>query len=1080
VLFLRRVLLFGIGVSLLGCAPVRTDHSEFELAGGIAVIQTGHSSAITAEAFSADGRLLLSGSEDGTLKLWEVTTGREIRTLAGHSSPITAVCFAPDGRFALSGSDSGGVMLWEVSTGRRMRSFEGQSSRIQSVAFSPAGRSVLFLSDEGLTTVSKWITSARSEVRTLERSYGRQHAFAAKQIPHGPVALSADGRLALSAIANSHDLKLWKISDGSWIRTFKGKKSLVDRTTFAATFSKDGRYVLMRSGAYGQGLVIMETSTGRSLDSVSESLRTKSGNIGRIRAAAISADSRFVLLGNEIGRGPGDKYSLLSLFEIPTGRKVRTFHKIPHRIHTAVFSPDDRFVLTGNDDATLTLWDVATGRRIRTFMGTTAKILSAAYSPHHSFSLCAADDHTLKLWNLSAGQNIRTFRGHTGNVTSVDFSPDGNHAVSGSDDKTVKLWDVSTGRDIQTFRGHSDIVTSVAFSPDVRFVLSGSKDETLKLWDIATGRAVRSFKGHEHWVSSTVFSPDGRYVLSGAKDDILILWDVVSGETIQRFEGHSGDVNAVAISPDGRSVLSGGWRGSLKLWDVATGEEIRTFKGHSGDVTAVAFSPDGHHALAGADHGLIILWRVSDGRKLQEFKGHLGTVTSLAFSSDGRFALSGSKDMTTRIWDIERGYEVVKFMSSSDGEWIIVTPDGYYNTSPEGASLLHWAYPGGLETFTFEQFESRFKKPDIIKARLSGNLEAGVPAPAMTRPPHIKMTDHLAIKETSAKSYNLKLTASALEKVKAVRVFVNGKPAVEVPMTERAKELSLDVPLFAGANRITAVAYDEKGFSSNPKYVDVTCKHRGLTKPSLYIFAVGISDYPRLPSKWQLEFAHTDAKALVEAFKNQEGKLFGEVRFNTLSNKEATVQTINDVLDALSGIDENDLAVVFMAGHGVKAQDSTFYFLTSTGSFDEPQKGGVSWTLLGNYLEKIKGRVILLLDACHSGSIVTETVVPNDELAQQLFGGGHGGVMVFSASKGRQFSLESPDIGGGFGIFTYALTQSLGPKAREADTNNDGFVEFMELVDYVSTYVNKATKGEQTPWLSRKELFGDLPVAKVN
>jgi uncharacterized caspase-like protein len=229
-----------------------------------------------------------------------------------------------------------------------------------------------------------------------------------------------------------------------------------------------------------------------------------------------------------------------------------------------------------------------------------------------------------------------------------------------------------------------------------------------------------------------------------------------------------------------------------------------------------------------------------------------------------------------------------------------------------------------------------------------------------------------------------------------------------------------------------------------------------------------------------LEFAHTDAKALVEAFKNQEGKLFGEVRFNTLSNKEATVQTINDVLDALSGIDENDLAVVFMAGHGVKAQDSTFYFLTSTGSFDEPQKGGVSWTLLGNYLEKIKGRVILLLDACHSGSIVTETVVPNDELAQQLFGGGHGGVMVFSASKGRQFSLESPDIGGGFGIFTYALTQSLGPKAREADTNNDGFVEFMELVDYVSTYVNKATKGEQTPWLSRKELFGDLPVAKVN
>ena len=120
------------------------------------------------------------------------------------------------------------------------------------------------------------------------------------------------------------------------------------------------------------------------------------------------------------------------------------------------------------------------------------------------------------------------------------------------------------------------------------------------------------------------------------------------------------------------------------------------------------------------------------------------------------------------------------------------------------------------------------------------------------------------------------------------------------------------------------------------------------------------------------------------------------------------------------------------------------------------------------------------LDACHSGSIVTETVVPNDELAQQLFAGEHGGVMVFSASKGRQYSLESPDIGGGFGIFTYGLVQSLGSKAKVVDTNGNGFVEFMELVDSVSTYVNKETKGEQTPWLSRKELFGDLPIAAVN
>jgi hypothetical protein len=119
-----------------------------------------------------------------------------------------------------------------------------------------------------------------------------------------------------------------------------------------------------------------------------------------------------------------------------------------------------------------------------------------------------------------------------------------------------------------------------------------------------------------------------------------------------------------------------------------------------------------------------------------------------------------------------------------------------------------------METFTFEQFESRFKRPDIIKARLAGNLNAGKPAPEMTLPPKIQMTDHLRILQTDSKSYPLTLTASASKIVRKVRIYVNGKPSLETPVNAKEKEISLKVPLFAGANRITAVAYDEKGFSS--------------------------------------------------------------------------------------------------------------------------------------------------------------------------------------------------------------------------------------------------------------------------
>jgi WD40 repeat protein len=1082
-MFFKRALLLFLFVAIIGCAGSKLYEDRYVASGEQkmrAVIQLAHSSAVNSVAFSHDGRLALSGSSDSTLKIWEISTGREIRTLRGHSSSVNAVCFSPDGSLALSGSANGRIMLWETTTGLRLKNRKAHSSQVDDVAFTLDGKSALALSaNEGLKIYK---VSGGDQVRIYPISGHNPGGFGPGR--RGPVAITPDGRYALSG-TYGNSLKLWDISPGArTIQRFKGAKGhgLYNPSVYAAAVSRDGRFVLMRRESKRRGFSysvdeLWEIASGKRI----HAFQGFSGG----RTLTISPDFRFALTVRKKGRFDAERESALILEEIYSAGKIlksriiRVLGKLSQQALCAAISNDSRFILTGHHSGILILWDVSTGRPIRTFKGRSPKISSVAYSPDGSFALCGSSDSTLELWNTSTGQNMRTFQGHSDNVTSVAFSPDGHYAVSGSDDKTVRLWNAITGHEVRTFRGHSDSIASVAFSPDGFYVLSGAKDETLKLWDVATRGEIRTFKGHTHWVTSVAFSPDGRHILSGAKDDVVKLWDVTSGANIRDFEGQSGDVDAVDISPDGRFLLSGGWR-SLKLWEVSTGNEIRTFKGQLGNVAAVTFSPDGHYAVSGGDDNAVRLWNLSKNREVMKFRGHLDAVTSVAFSSDGQLVMSGSKDMTTRIWDIQNGTEVVKFMSSRDGEWIIVTPDGYYNTSPEGASLLHWVYSGGLETFTFEQFESRFKRPDIIKARLAGNFDAGVPAPAMTRPPHIEMADHLSIKETSARNYSLALTASALQEVKTVRVFVNGKPTLEVPVNVKEKELSLDVPLLSGANRITAVAYDEKGFSSNPKYLDVTCKHAGLAKPNLYIFAIGISKYPRLSSKWQLEFAHTDAQALIKALKSQEGKLFGEVRYNLLSNEKATVQTINDVLDALSSMDENDLAVIFMAGHGVKAQDGTFYFLTSDGSFEEPQRGGLSWAAVGKYLSRVKGRVILLLDACHSGSIVTETVVPNDELAQQFFTGGRGGVMVFSASKGRQYSLESPDIGGGFGIFTYALTQSLGSRAKDVDTNNNGFVEFTELVDSVSTYVDKETKGEQTPWLSRKELFGDLPVAIVN
>jgi WD40 repeat protein len=1008
----------------------------------------GHSDVVSSVKFLPDGRHIVSSSWDGSVRLWDITSGLEVSDSEENEYKVYAIAVSANGKYAISGSEDRSLILWSLPSCGVAKRFGGSSftSTINR-------RATIFPETRDVTSLFTQ-TLAKLPGKSPGKPYASGHTESVVS-----VQLSKKGTYALSG-SQDFTMRLWDISRGETVKTFK--LPLVE--FLAVALSPNGRYAL--SGNSDSVLRLWKISNGKVIYELK-------GHSDAVSAAAFSPDGQSALSGS------WDR--TLILWNVSSAQAIQSFMGHAARVNAVAFSPDGRYVLSGSDDHTLKLWDVATGKAIKTFRGHSLGVRSISLSPNESFLLSGHNDHTLKLWNISAGRQIKVYRGHSGVVHSVVFSSDGRIAFSGSSDTNIISWDIYSGRKIKIFKGHTGAVKSVVLSRDNRHALSGSEDQTIKLWDAWTGDEVKSIVlDHTYKINCVALSPDGRYALVGTEGKTFNLIEMSTGRIHQSFDGHFFGVNSVSFSPNGKYALSGGGDNFIKLWNISTGRLVKSFEGHKGGVQTAIFTPDGRYILSGSDDSTLRIWDVAKGVSIKTLTGHSDTVTSATSIRDLKYVISGSADASIRKWDITENSEIVRMYGSADGEWITITPDGYYQNSTEGNYLVHWVATGALETFTFEQFESHFKRPDLIQARLAGDSEAGIPAGAMTRPPYIEMADHLTVKETSARNYSLALTASALEEVKTMRVFVNGKPTLEVPVNAKEKELSLDVPLFSGANRITTVAYDEKGFSSNPKYVDVICNDTGTSKPNLYVFAVGVSNYPRLPASWQLEFAHTDAKSLIEGFEKQEGKLFGEVRFNLLNNEKATVQAITETLDALSAVDDDDVVVIFMAGHGVRGRDGQFYFLASSGSLSDPQKAGVSWTLLGQYLAKIKGRVILLLDACHSGSIVTETIVPNDELAQQFFSGGHGGVMVFSASKGRQYSLESPDIGGGFGIFTYALTQSLGPRAREADTNSDGFVEFMELVDYVSQYVHRETDGEQTPWLSRKELFGDLAVAVVN
>jgi len=565
--------------------------SEAAYAPGTRRMFRGHDATVRAVAISPDGRSALSGSEDKTLLLWDLATGKPLQRFVGHTGEVHSVAISPDGRSALSGSEDKTLILWDLATGTPLRQFTGHTEAVNAVAISPDGRTALSGAGNTIipanstdTTVILWDIAT---ARPIFRLQGHTQTVWA-------VAFSPDGHTALSGAADSA-LMLWDLGSGTLIRSFTGHTGDV----FTVAFSPDGRTVVSGSRDARLGVWNIATNTNFFL---------KHG--ASVRSAVFSPDGRHILSGS--------LDTNLRLWDHSNGAQLDRFEEHTNAVNAVAFSHDQRQVLLGSSDKTLSLWDVATGRIIRRFVGHTAGVFGVAFSPDGRQALSGSEDKTVILWDVATGRIIRRFVGHTDGVNRVVFSSDGRSALSSSVDKTLILWDVATGQLLQRFVGHTDKVFSVAFSPDGRQALSGSEDKTVILWDVGTGQVIQRLKGHDATVRVVVFSPDaqGKTALSGSDDQSVILWDLSTGQPIRRFVGHSAAVRDVAFSPDGHTALSGSADGTLIVWDLATGQPIRRFVGHSAAVRDVAFSPDGRAALSGSVDTTARLWRIDSRDEL--------------------------------------------------------------------------------------------------------------------------------------------------------------------------------------------------------------------------------------------------------------------------------------------------------------------------------------------------------------------------------------------------------------------------------------------------------------------------------
>jgi uncharacterized caspase-like protein len=252
-----------------------------------------------------------------------------------------------------------------------------------------------------------------------------------------------------------------------------------------------------------------------------------------------------------------------------------------------------------------------------------------------------------------------------------------------------------------------------------------------------------------------------------------------------------------------------------------------------------------------------------------------------------------------------------------------------------------------------------------------------------------------------------------------------------------------------------------------------------VLKPVLYALLVGVANYQN--EKLRLDYSAKDAQGVAAALKAQSGGLYRDVKVKVLTDSEATATGLKDGLLWLQKeMTSRDLAIVFLAGHGVTDAKNEFWFLPYEADTTRLFSTAVPRRDIVDVLRDLPGKKILFLDACHAGAVLPSDIhtrgAPVDlNSTINDFATAESGLVVYGASTGREFSIESDDWK--HGAFTKALIEAIGE--GKADIGHQGKITTALLDAYLAERVKELTGGEQHPVMSRPEAVPDFPLALV-
>lgn len=670
-----------------------SDHEGFGFSGsgvrenvgmGVNQLHTG----IVIDLICDRANRLLTGSFDGTMRLWEKPSSRtqELAVARTESNRVLSMAWNLDRRWVLAGSEEGRVELWElVEPSERTLGLDA----CQSAAF--IGKSRILTKSWARWDFSKSMSPSPEAFSppavTAIVSHPLRPTFAYGNV-QGEIHLCGEGGASkllareqgerIAALAGSPDgrrfasagsdgrVGIWDWSNGSRLDSFSTE--LGNLSGLGWTSDSERLAIL---GSRGAALWDLQANKAAG--------KTMAAGKG---AVAVACGGKWIALG--LADGP------IRLCDQSSGAPLRMLRGHSGRISALAFSSDGRQLASAADDKTLRIWDPATGQETahRDLQGTAPPWLAFQPNGTHLVSgslrnsattvwdgrnlvpLASVKDHIHPAGCFLAG-GARIILGENSGAVSVirmaeaqgyQSIQSGPAAASG-----VKWIEVSKAL---TQGGHVGEVWGVAASPDGRWIATASHDQTVKIWNAQTKALVHTLSGHGALCWSVAFSADSKYLAMGAGD--VIVWEAETGKEVRCFRGHKQLVTGVAFHPRFGWLASSSYDGSVRLWDVVTGNSLGKLHQFNGLAYGLSITQDGTKLAVGFDEGCIGLWYcgawgpewLDRGREQQkanplaaepdrEVRNPAGPIRSVAFDRDGHVLASGSEQGAITLWDAD-------------------------------------------------------------------------------------------------------------------------------------------------------------------------------------------------------------------------------------------------------------------------------------------------------------------------------------------------------------------------------------------------------------------------------------------